>query len=215
MEPHVIKTRWRIVVFVLGMLLLSGGLAQAMPITIQFNGNVTSIGGYDAPSTKIQTGDTFIGTYTYDSSTIDSGGGTYQHNSPYGIDIFLGGFEFKTSPSHVGQFAVRIRDNVANYYGRLFDAYGVQSDDNSPLSNGVEISTISFGLSDSTHTALSSNALPLIAPVLGDWDSTSVQIYGIWNSLSIQGTVTQAVLIPEPATLLLVGVGGVLLRRKR
>lgn len=214
METYVIKTRWRIAIFELGILLLYGGLAQAKSTTIQFDGNVTFIGGYDAPSTMIQAGDTFIGTYTYESSTIDSGEGMYLHNSPYGIDILLGGFEFKTSPSHVGQFSVRVKDNDANYYGKLSDSYGVRSYDNSPLSNGVEISSISFGLSDSTHATLSSNALPLIAPVLSDWDATSLQIYGIGNSLSIQGAITHVVLVPEPATLLLLGLGGLVLRKR-
>ncbi|MHC4283094.1 MAG: PEP-CTERM sorting domain-containing protein [Planctomycetota bacterium] len=193
-------------------LLLSAPIAQAVPITIEISGEVTFVGGYDAPDT-IHEGSNFTGTYTYNSSTIDSGGGSYQHNSPYGFNISLGGYEFKTASSHIGQFVISIWDNHVNYSGYVFDEYLIKSYENSPLSNGVLVDEIRLILVDFTHTALSSSALPATAPVLNEWGTKSLQIYGPGNSLSIQGTITQAV--PEPLTGILMVIGAVFFRRRR
>ena len=198
-------------IFVLATLLFSVPLVQAVPITIEITGEVTFVGGYAAPDT-IHEGSNFTGTYTYNSSTIDSGGGTYQHDSPYGFNISLGGYEFKTSPSHIGQFVISIWDNHVNYSGDVFDEYLIKSYENSSLSNGVLVDEIRLILVDFTHTALSSSALPATAPVLNEWGTKSLQIYGPGNSLSIQGTITQAV--PEPLTGILMAMGVFLLRRR-
>ena len=186
--------------------------AQAVPITIEITGEVTFIGGYNTPST-IHVGDSFAGTYTYDSSTIDSGGGNYWHDAPYGIELSLGGYEFKTAPSHVGQFVISIWDDHVVYSGDILDEYRVRSYENSPLSNGVMIDEIRWNLYDNTHTALSSTDLPVTAPVLSEWSTNSLEIYGPGNSLSIQGTVTQA--IPEPLTGVLMTMGVFLLRFRK
>ncbi|HIJ52117.1 MAG TPA: PEP-CTERM sorting domain-containing protein [Planctomycetes bacterium] len=199
-------------IFVLATLLLSAPLAQAVPITIEITGNVTHIGGYNAPDT-IHEGSNFTGTYTYNSSTIDSGGGTYQHDSPYGFNILIEGYEFKTVPSHIGQFVISIWDNHVNYSGVVFDEYLVKSYENSPLSNGVLVDEIRLILVDFTHTALSSSALPATPPALNEWGTKSLQIYGPGNSLSIQGTITQAV--PEPLTGVLMLIGVLFFRRRR
>jgi len=202
---------WKIIFAVLFLLPV---WAQAVPITIQISGNVTSASGSALPDT-IYEGVTFTGTYTYDSSTLDSGGGVYQFSSPYGFNISVGGFEFKTTPSHVDQFVISILDNYAPY-GNIHDDYWVQSYENSSLSSGALIDSISWKLFDGSHTALSSSALPVAAPILSQWNVNNLEICGPGTSLSIQGTVTQAVLIPEPATstfLLIINV--FLLRRRR
>ena len=203
-----------LVIGVLGVLLSCGGLAQAIPVTIQISGNVTSANGSALPST-IYKDVTFTGTYTYESSTIDSGGGHYVHNEPYGITISLGGYEFKTAPNHVGQFDMRIgNDNPLN---GLHDYYTVFSDENVSVPFiGSTIGYISWTLSDSTHDALSSTALPVIAPELTDWDYNHFEIYGFGSgSLLIDGTVTQAILVPEPLTGVLMAMGVLFFRRRR
>ena len=206
-------------ILILCVLLFCTALAQAEPITIQIGGYITFVGGYDAPE-SIQVGSYYTGTYVYNSSTIDSGDGTYQHDAPYGFNISLGGYEFKTAPNHTGQFIIYIRDDYVVYYGGgqysdPFDKYSVQSFENASIADGIAIDEIRLGFTDSSHEALSSSDLPVTTPVLSAWDSKSLEIYGPGNSLSIQGTVTQVTLIPEPLTCVLLAAGVLFLRYRR
>jgi hypothetical protein len=204
---------WITICLMVGILLCYGGLASAELITIAITGSVTSARGPGLPGT-INVGDIFNGTYTYDTSTTNSDTplshrGTYIHASPCGFDISLAGLEFKTKPT--GQFSMQIYDNYS--FQSLFDEYDVRSWQNSPLPNGASYD-ISWQLVDYTHTAFSSIALPVTAPVLSDWKVNSFVI-GPQNGFSIVGTVTQAVLVPEPVTSTLLLVASVFLLRRR
>jgi hypothetical protein len=204
-----------LVMGIISVLSFCGGLLQAEPITIQISGNVTSASGSALPST-IHSGISFTGIYTYDSSTADSGGGHYIQNAPYGIDLFVGGYEFKTAPNHVGQFDIRIANDLS--INGIWDYYSVRSEfQNISIPDiGPTISYIRWDLGDNTHTALSSGNLPISAPVLSDWNSNVLEIYGFGSgSLLIDGKVNQATLIPEPTTGILMMMGMFLLRRKR
>jgi len=205
-------------ILVFATLLLSVPLAQAVPITIEITGNITSVGGDvgSIPST-IYAGVSFTGTYTYDSLTLDSDPdphrGIYVHDAPYGLSIILGGYEFKTAPNHTGNFEMQISDDSS--VNGVWDYYAVGSDQIiSVPSSGFTTNYISWGLGDSTHTALSSDALPVIAPVLTNWDRNVLTISGSGeHGLSIKGTVTQAV--PEPLTGVLMLIGLLFFRRRR
>jgi len=209
--------RGKIIGLILGVLLFSGGLVQAVPITIQISGEVTSLGGYtEAIPDTIYAGVSFAGSYTYDSSTPDSepaiDRGVYLHDSPYGITISLGGYEFKTTPSHTGQFEIRIGNDMPG--DGVNDYYIVFSDDNITIPYpGFTINSIRWDLGDSTHTALTSDNLPITAPVLTDWEGNELTISGSGvHGLLITGTVTQAT--PEPLTGVFLAVGALLLRRR-
>ncbi len=197
------------------MLLCCAGLAKAVPITIQINGNVTSASGSGLPGT-IYTGVSFTGTYTYESSTIDSGEGHYWHSAPYGITLSLGGYEFKTASNHVGQFDMRIANDLS--LNGVKDYYSVRSNENVsiPSLGGLTIDYIRWDLRDDTHTALSSSVLPVTAPVLTNWDHNVLEIYGFGGGgLLIDGIVTQTVLIPEPVTIVLMMMGIFFSKRRR
>jgi len=193
---------------------------MAAPITIEITGNVTSASGSALPST-IHAGVDFTGIYTYDSSTPDSVSlafmGKYCHNSPYGVSISMGGYEFKTTASHTNLFTISIYNDISD--GGIHDLYQISSFDNISIpSVGFTIASINWGLRDNTHSALSSDALPITAPVLTNWDYNLLWIYGLYNpdhsEVSVYGTVTQTVLIPEPLTGILMAMGIVFLRRK-
>jgi hypothetical protein len=187
--------------------------AQAVPITIEISGEVTSASGSGLPS-SIYEGVTFTGTYTYKSSTEISGDGHHLHDSPYGITLSLGGYEFKTTPSHVGQFDMWIMDDLL--LNGVKDYYLVRSHENiSVPSLGLTVGSIIWDLIDNTHMALSSDDLPLTAPVLTEWDYNYFEIYGFddLGGLLIKGTVTQA--IPEPLTGVLMTMGIFFLRRRK
>jgi len=80
----------------------------------------------------------------------------------------------------------------------------------------VEIDHISWNLDDWSGSALSSDALPLGPPVLSDWEYQRLTIeLGPKGGANVGGQVTCVWLIPEPATVLLLGCGSVLILRKR
>ena len=193
-------------IFVLATLLLSAPLAKAVPVTIEITGEVTSIEGTGVPDT-IQVGDIFTGTYIYDSATPNTSDfgniGRYVHNSPYGIDVLLEDFEFRTELNHTGQFEVEITEGGANY-----DWYKIISNENVPI-DGITVESISWVLG--APSTISSIALPTSAPEITDWTINVLEISG--QNLFIQGTITQAV--PEPLTCFLMVMGVLFLRRKR
>jgi len=190
------------------------GEAQATPITIEIVGNVTSASG-SAPPGTIYAGVGFTGSYTYDSSTIDSGGGNYVHSWPYGINLVIGGYEFKTAPNHTGKFVISILDEYQPPFANIHDDYWVKSYENMPLANGMIIEAIEWTLLDGSRTALSSSALLVVPPDLNDWSLNYLRIYGSGRELLIQGTVTQAVLIPEPLMISMMAMGIVFCSRGR
>lgn len=209
--------RSKILILMLGFLLFAGGLAEAELVTIQITGNVTFASGSALPNT-IYEGINFTGTYIYDSLGTDSDSsaqiGIYRYNSPYGINIALGGYEFTTPSNNVGRFGIRISNDrsfnlpVTDYY-TVFSGFGENIFD-----------SIIWELKDITHTALSSDALPVAAPALNDWDYNNLSIWAYDSSgygpiMIIHGTVTQAVLIPEPITGVLMAMGALFLRRGR
>jgi hypothetical protein len=205
--------------FVFAVLFLLPLCANAVPITIEISGNITSASGISLPGT-IHAGSTFTGTYTYDSlasdSDADSHRGTYQYDAPYGISILVGGYEFKTASNHTNGFEIYIR-NDESFDLPVTDYYTVFSDENiSTLPAGFTMYNIIWNLRDNTHDALSSDALPTTAPVLADWGYNVLTIYAfdsLGYGISIKGTVAQAV--PEPLTSALLAMGAFLLRRKR
>ena len=188
-------------------LLLPAPLAQAVPITIEISGEVTSASGTGLPDT-IYAGVTFTGTYTYDSATPNTSDfgniGRYVHNSPYGIEVLIGGFEFMTELNHIGQFEVAITDGGSNY-----DWYRIISNENAPV-DGITVESISWELGGPPST-ISSIALPTSAPEITDWTINVLEISG--PNLFIQGKVTQAV--PEPFTCVLMVMGVLFFRRRR
>lgn len=175
---------------------------------------------------KINIGDIMTGVYIYESSTPDSDPdpeiGYYQYDTPpYGITLTVGGFVFMTNPDKVA-FGVWVANNPPPpFSGGYRDSYGLGSANNLPLYNGVPVDSISLILSG-PRTLISSDALPTTAPVLDDWELRNfIRISGAYpyarlrGWFEIDGHLTSAVLIPEPATLALLGTGILALLRKR
>jgi len=209
------------------------GRSQAALITIEITGEVTDVtDAHDILEGKINPGDTVTGRYTYDTSMPDSNpagwGGTYwYYDPPCGIWLTIDGLEFKSNPDDM-DFGLGIGDNVPPLLGGSGgDAYGVGSlGGNLLLKNGaivsdIFVSDISLSLWDGSCKAISSDVLPETAPVLDDWEASSIRIRGGYprprggSFFEIEGYLTSAVLIPEPGTLVLLGICTVGLLRMR
>jgi hypothetical protein len=205
------KGLWKIIFVILLCGFLPAAAVQAQWITIAISGQVTEVADwYGHLENKVHIGDTITGTYTYDS--VASGSGRYEyHTPPAGILLDIGGFNFRTDPSHVSFTLIMTNNDLAGD-----DYYGLGSYNNLPLSNGALVDDIMWQLSDETGTALTSNTLPLTAPDLTKWGGNNFAIDSLRVSgFAISGTITSAQVIPEPVTLLLLLVGSLCLRRSK
>jgi hypothetical protein len=192
--------------------------AEAKLVPIAFTGEVTRVSETrNSLEGRINVGDMITGIYVYDSSTPDSDPslhtGLYEHFlPPCGITLTAGGFVFTTDPTDV-QFYVGVANDFFTIVG-IHDAFTLRSYKNLPLSNGVEVYSIGLGFWDPSAGVLSSDALPTTAPVLDDWQAAGLAIGGIGRTYTFSAHLTSAVLVPEPATFLVLGVGSLFLLRK-
>jgi len=204
---------------ILGLLVMGGVfLACVRPInaeliTIQIEAEVDTVedeGNY--LEGQILPGNIITGYYTYESTTPDTNPltnvGDYWHDSsPFGIFLSVGDFNFETDLSNV-DFLVEIVNNNAG-----IDAYIIHSYNNLSISEGKLVDHISWQLQDSTCDAFSNEYLPLIPPVLSEWDFNHLRIQGDKsNQFNINAHVTSA--IPEPSTALLLIFGAALFRKR-
>lgn len=204
-----------LVIAILCGLVLWAAPAEARLITIEIEAEVDSVwdeGNY--LEEKIGPGDMIRGFYVYESTTPDSSRldpvqGNYWHYAPpAGIALTLGGFNFMTDPFNIA-FAVAIRNDIPPGGG---DVYSVGSSNNLPLSNGTPVERIWWQVNDNTGSALSSDALPTTFPLLDDWQANVLSLESD-RAFIIHAYVTSV--IPEPCTILLFGLGTMLLRKRR
>lgn len=163
---------------------------------------------------QIQIDDTITATYSYESSTLDSNpsdpcvGDYWHYTAPYGISVHIGDLVFETNPNNV-QFIVEIVNDQSG------DSYLIRSRSNI-CSTGILVNMIDWTLADYSGTVLSSDALLTTAPNLDNWDmDLGLTIDGPrgWDYLLV-ADITSVVLIPEPATLLLLAFGVTLFKRR-
>jgi hypothetical protein len=131
---------------------------------------------------SIMPGTILIGHYTYDLSTIDTNESPtvadYWHRGANthgaGIEVTGGGFTFKTDPNNTEFLVEILNDHVFNYVTgpQTEDVYLLRSYKNLPLNGEHTVSHISWQLNDKTATALSSIGLPIVPPVLENWDQS-------------------------------------------
>ena len=205
---------------------LSAPPAQATLITIGIEAVVDDVHDSDNYlEGKINIGDLITGTYTYDTDTPDSsllaGVGRYEHYAyPCGFSLTVGDLDFKSdfSPGLPEYFTIWITNDSSGV-----DGISVKSYNNLPLSDGTSVNNISWVLRDYSENAISSIELPTTAPVLNAWDFNFLQFSagagrgGLGSGpggFGVAAHVTSAVVIPEPTTVLLFGLGGLILTRR-
>ena len=202
-----------VAIIIMVLLLMNGSPARAEIITIEIEATVDLVDDpCDYLEGNITPGDIVTGTYIYDSDTEDSNPlstvGDYRHyDSPFGISLSVGGLDFRTDPCNVNFLVEIINDGALED-----DGYVLQSYYNLPLTNGVPVGHISWQLNDPSGEALSSIELPITAPVLSDWDQPFGLTFEKQRQYFVRSYVTSAVFVPEPASLLLIGIGALLAR---
>ncbi len=142
----------------------------------------------------------------------------------FGITLEVNGFLFRTDPGDVDFLVEICNDHNDNHDAYLLRSYNNLFDISVPLGDPSftwsRDNHIHWQLYDSSHTALASTAgtaLPTMPPVLSDWpspyrlDISSQQIFGDTQSFYILADVNSVVLsptsVPEPTTMLLLGLG--------
>jgi hypothetical protein len=212
----------RVIAMMAAVCMCTGGYVGAELVTIELTGEVT---GLDDPvgwiNSEVTVGQEISGWYSYDTSTPDSNplarvGDYYHHSKPYGIELHIGDFVFQTDPADV-EFLLAVGDN---FMYSSWDNYGVGSYNNLPFSDEVYVTLIGWGLQDPSGTALSSALLPATPPDVTQWSAMNwlrIELGGNpdQSSAMIGGRVTSVSIVPEPATVLLLVMGGIALIRKK
>ncbi|MGB2984276.1 MAG: PEP-CTERM sorting domain-containing protein [Phycisphaerae bacterium] len=203
---HVMGTKRMI----LGMIVLMAfvGTVRASPVTFEFVGEITSVRDDDnLLGGAVTAGSPFSALYTFESSTEPTtpGGGLYN-----GAITAVSG--------HVGEIPFLGPVGSSNSILILDDTPSGGFDNYSSFV-GVELlgETLGFrvNLRDSTGNIFTSNSLPLFPPALEflDPDSTGFRLGNSSEDLELVGDITA--LVPEPATLLLLGFGALGVTRRR
>jgi hypothetical protein len=182
------------------MLSLSAFGASASTITYNFAGTLTSSFG------TLISGDPFSGSYTIDSSVAATG--------PPGFAVFN---DLLSASLTVGSFSATIgpgsglpelqQDDVVSA-----DRYGLvgRNPVGSSQIGGLDISLIGFRLDDTTGTAISDALILLTNPTLSSFTSNTFLLFfsGPTGQFEVvTGTLSGLSTVPEPATLVLLGLG--------
>ena len=217
--------RQAIITIGLAVLYFSSMPVQAEQIKIGLTGQIDLVmDSYNLLESKIHKDDLITGFYIYDLSIPDSNPQDFASlyvytNSPNGMSLSVGGITFQTNPNDV-LFTILLSD-----YGfdAPLDAYHITSYHNSSLTNNLRVDNIDWYLFDNTGNALSSPILSNIPPELSLWQDNAFMISGSdiplppekSQGFQVNGHITSVYLIPEPATLLLLGIGGFLLGKRK
>ncbi|MBN2019475.1 MAG: PEP-CTERM sorting domain-containing protein [Sedimentisphaerales bacterium] len=195
-------------------ILLVNKAGFSAPVSVELFGLVTGVDDRAGVlEGAIGVNDEIFGIYTYDSQTLDSEPsnsiGSYIYDSgPFGINLEIGGLEFASDSINL-DFLIEVRND---YYQK--DGFLLISSNNRPLSNGTEVSQIMWQLAGDDSSIFASDSL--IAPVpLSDWESNDFRI--MCGRTSIRGIITEAYIVPEPASVVMILSGSLLigLRRER
>jgi hypothetical protein len=185
---------------------LMAGAAQGVPITFAFSGTITQINDSgDALGGDVLIGDTFTGTYTFESTLSDSvpGPSVGQYLSATSVmRVSVGAFDV-FSGNHTWL-------SVYNY--SAFDALWLQASDFD--SDGLHANGMAVSLSDTTASVFPDDSLPLMPPPLAAFDPDqrrfgleARRLEGNTSGFYISGVIET--LTPEPASLSLFAAGAV------
>ncbi len=207
---------------VLACALMVAGAAQAAAVTYTFGGTLDTS---NVPSLAV--GDTFTGTLTFDSSSIDLGGATYDTN--ISISGTVNGLTFSSTSPCASCGGISVSDNIGGMDRFIATSYfggSIYAPVTGPSVDGFANYFLRLVLDDTNSTAFGSNALPSNL-ALSSFDKTYFSFsfldvnanehdaYGPLSSLSL--TATPPVSEASTSAMLALGLGalGVAARRRK
>ncbi|NQT52616.1 PEP-CTERM sorting domain-containing protein [bacterium] len=228
----------RVSVIALLAFLLLPILASAVPITFDLVGQVDSVsdpaGILAGAGVPVAVGDTFTGSYTFESTTPDGNPAAslaqyFVMGAPYGFSVNMGGATYSYTTGGSPSVHITVGNN-----NPTMDTYGVSRISPIDVVSTATFPSIAwmdmmFTLMDTTGAVFSDTNLLLTPPTLSDFNINSFLLIGNTGTtdppgFSISGRLTDLTLhgagdpvIPEPCTLVLLGLGsmGLASRRRR
>jgi len=197
------------------------GHAYSQTLSYRFSGTIDYLQG-DSHGGFFNIGTPITGWYCFNTTAEDFNPSskliqTYSIGNPYGFEISINGIDFKTDRASM----IFANDNGGT------DNYGVSDTKLTPSAyfNGSEnLNYISGGMNliDRSQTYFSGPEVfvPLTSPNLSQFDHKLIWLYGDDTNggpgfFTINATINELYEVPEPGTILLIGMGIALLRRKR
>jgi hypothetical protein len=197
------------------VLALSAATTNATIVTIGLTAEITYVDPYSQwLNENFKVGDIITGSYTYDTDEFDNNPlptiGYYRYStSPYGIRLNVCDLVFQTDPGNV-DFRMTILNDDAG-----MDTYCLISYNNVSTAKGQNLDLIGWQLDDYSQAALSSTYLTEKPPVLEDWPRQGLLMtFGYKGGSTLGAKVTSVQIVPEPATLFLLMLGGLVLLKK-
>ncbi|MHC4550352.1 MAG: PEP-CTERM sorting domain-containing protein [Planctomycetota bacterium] len=209
---------------------LFASAAAAHPVTVEFSGTIDrQVFNLPASLSHIALGDTFFGTYTYDSGAtdfmfpLDPNVGKYESvGPPFGFSVTVGGTVFQTLPDPDGRVLVTIENNNPLHSADAYDAAANMYDIDQSHA-GYNVQSWNVALRDNSQTAFNDDTLvPPDFAAFPDfrWFGIFGQNTDTGGNAVIRGTVEQLWVVPpapEPSTvaLLAIAAAGIAWGRRR
>jgi hypothetical protein len=216
---------------VLALAVIIAAPSHAAPITFEFTGILPTVaqGGDQAFESVFPGGETVKATYTFDSELVDSWQGQYINNSNYqplsAFTIQIGAMSWTLDTSSISYIYVH------NCYGATCDwlsgsdQYFVGGGSIGPAIAGMNVSGMGVSMNTDAFDFISSNALPLTPPDLTQFLTPAGPRFAVAkislgfllfdtssefpqnHYLECNISTAQKAQIPEPTTMLLLGLG--------